>query len=754
MSALIIRATVTCAAIVALLTHTGYPQVAGVYPAKPPVAPVRPVVDDYFGTKITDPYRWMEDMKNPELLGWMKAQADHTRSVLDQIPGRREISKRLMELSNAAPARVSSVRRLPGEQYVYLKTNANENIASLYVRRGLKGTEVRLVDPRKLTPNNAQPVSISYFSPSWDGKWIAVGLTPGGSENDTYIRIYDVATGRETGETIDRARYGGIAWLPDNRSFFYTRLQQLPADAPKAELQQKSRVYRHVVGTSADQDRVVFGHSVDPAIEVSPTLLPRLHTFPNSVYVLATVETGVGGGQTIYVASLANIGVAAGELGPSPWRKICDATDQVTDAQIYGNDLYLVTHRNTPRYKVIRTNLKGPDLATATVIVPPGEAVIGGSYMAGGDALHIAEDALYVQQLNGGLGQIRRMPFRKSEKVSTVMLPFDGTLTSVQADPRVPGLVFSITSWTKAARHYAWNPTTRRSNDLGLQPKGPYDELTNAQVREVTVKSADGTAIPLSIIHKKGVKLDGTNPTWLNGYGAYGIPSLSGNSPMITAWVERGGIYAVAHVRGGGEYGEEWHQGGYKATKPNTWIDFIACAGYLIEQQYTSPRHLGGLGISAGGILIGRAMTERPDLFRAVGIAVGLTDMLRYETTANGVPNIPEFGSVKTEEGFKILHQMSAYHHVKDSTDYPAVLLHTGINDPRADPWIMAKMTARLQAASTSGRPVMLRVDYQNGHGPGVTKQQRIETYADAIAYLFWQLGHVEFQPPWPGCQD
>jgi prolyl oligopeptidase len=718
---------------------------------RPPIAPARPVVDNYFGTKITDAYRWMEDMKNPELLDWMKAQGDYTRSMLDKIPNRQAILQRLTELSNASPARVSSIRRLPGEQYLYLKTNSNENIASLYVRQGLKGTEIRLVDPQKMTPANGQPLSIRYYEPSWDGKWIAVCLTPGGAENDTHIRIYNVATGREMGEIIQRVPDAEIAWLPNNRSFFYTRLQSLPLNAPQDEVLQKSRVYQHFIGTPTDQDRVVFGHGVDPAIEINPTLIPKLHTFANSSYVLASAYTGVGGGHSFYIASLTgNTHIRSGS-GPSPWRKICDVADEITEVAIHNNDLYLVTYKQTPRYKVIRTSLKKANLATATVVVPPSEAVIAGSYMIGQGALHVAEDALYIQQLNGGLGQIRRIPFNKSQKESYVALPFEGTLAEVQADSRVPGLLFSLTSWVKSPQPFVWNPSTSQASELGLQPKGPYNELTSAEVQEVFVKAADGTPIPLSIIYKKGIKLDGTNPTWLNGYGAYGIPVQPGNSPLLSTWVERGGIYAIAHVRGGGEYGEEWHRAGYQATKPNTWNDFIACAEYLIEHQYTSPRHLGGLGISAGGILIGRAITQRPDLFRAVGLSVGVTDMLRFETTANGVLNIAEFGSVKTEEGFKILYQMSAYHHVKDSTHYPAVLLHTGMNDPRVDPWMMAKMTARLQAATSSGQPVLLRVDYQNGHSSGVTKQQRLETFTDACAFLFWQLGHPEFQPPPPG---
>lgn len=299
----------------------------------------------------------------------------------------------------------------------------------------------------------------------------------------------------------------------------------------------------------------------------------------------------------------------------------------------------------------------------------------------------------------------------------------------------------------KTLQPYGYEPSARRSHALELCPPTPDEDLTDVQVSEVKVPSHDGTLVPLSIIHRRGLKFDGSHPTLLNGYGAYGISQTPGSGPMLRAWVERGGVYAVAHVRGGGEYGEEWHRGGFQETKPNTWKDFIACAEYLIRQKYTAPRHLGGLGISAGGILMGRAITERPDLFGAAGIAVGATDMLRFETTANGVPNVAEFGSVKTEAGFRNLLAMSAYHHVKDGVRYPAVLLHTGINDPRVDPWLAAKMTARLQAATASGQPVLLRVDYQNGHGPGVTRQQQLATYADGCAFLFWQLRHPDFQP-------
>jgi prolyl oligopeptidase len=303
-----------------------------------------------------------------------------------------------------------------------------------------------------------------------------------------------------------------------------------------------------------------------------------------------------------------------------------------------------------------------------------------------------------------------------------------------------------VNSWTKALKIYAYDPGTKQLTDTRMQPVGPFDDLLNLESIEVDVPSHDGTLVPLSIIHQKGLKLDGSNPTLLEGYGAYGVSDDPYFDPVLLAWFERGGVYADCHVRGGGEYGEAWHLGGKGATKPNTWRDFIACAEYLVQKKYTSPAHLAGKGESAGGILIGRAITDRPDLFGAAIIRVGILDMLRFETTANGVSNIPEFGSTKTKEGFDALYAMSSYNHVRDATAYPAVLLTTGDNDPRIDPWIVAKMTARLQAATTSGKPVLLRVDYGAGHGVAGTENQYRDEMADSMSFLLWQFGVLEFQ--------
>jgi prolyl oligopeptidase len=314
------------------------------------------------------------------------------------------------------------------------------------------------------------------------------------------------------------------------------------------------------------------------------------------------------------------------------------------------------------------------------------------------------------------------------------------------ANPTTPGAWLELVSWTKSPLWFALDGKSGKLDDTGLVAQSPVD-YSQIESEEIKAPSADGTMVPLSIVHKRGIALDGSHPTWLEGYGAYGITIDPNFNPSRLAFLEAGGVFAVAHARGGGEYGEDWHVGGQKLTKQHTIDDMLAGAKYLIEHKYTSPAHLAGEGTSAGGITIGGAITQSPDLFGAALIRVGDSDSMRSELMASGPANIPEFGTVKEPDGFKALYAMDAYQHVKPDTPYPAVLLTTGANDPRVAPWQAAKMTARLQAATNSGKPVLLRVDYDAGHGIGSTKSQRDEELADELAFLFWQLGSKEFQP-------
>jgi prolyl oligopeptidase len=699
--------------------------------SSPPVAPVRDVTDTYFGVSVPDPYRYMEDLKNAEVVAWMKAQADFARKTLDRIPGRAALLKRIADLGDAAPARVSGVQFNNGSYY-YLKRLSNQNIPRLYVRVGLTGKERLLVDPEATTTKAGEHYAIDYFSPSYDNRYVAYGISPGGSE-ESVLHVIDVASGKETGDVIDRVQFGPPAWDDANR-LLYNRLQKLAPDAPKSDKYLKSRAYVHAIGADPEKDRPILGPGVSADFVTDPLAVPFVSTSPGSSFVIGVVGNGNQREFNLFVARAATIAD-----GVPAWQRIAGLDDEVTDAALIGSTLYLLTHKNAPHFKVVRLDLGKPDLASAAVVVPASAAVITG--------IAAARDALYIRRMSGGISDLVRVEHSPDAKPTAVKLAFDGDIDALTTDPRLPGVVFNAGAWTRFGGYYAYDPKAAKVVDTRLQPQGPYDNPSDLVSIEVKVKSHDGTLVPLSIVHKKGMKLDGTNPTILYGYGAYGISQTPFYSPQYLAWFEHGGVFAVAHVRGGGENGEEWYKGGYQQTKPNTWRDAIACAEWLVAQRYTSPAKLAIEGGSQGGIYVGRSITERPDLFGAAIDQVPVSDAIRSSFESNGELDKTEIGTTETEAGFRALLAMSPYHHIKDGTKYPAVMVVTGINDPRVEAWQAAKMAARLQAATTSGKPVLLRVDFDAGHGYGSTKKQRNEELADTLAFLLWQFGVKDFTP-------
>jgi prolyl oligopeptidase len=651
--------------------------------------------------------------------------------VLDLVPHRDELYREIARYGDSASARVSQVQ-VTGRNVYFEKRRAEDNLPKLYVRDGWKGKERLLVDPEQRDAPEGKHWAIDYYAPAPDNRRVAYGVSIGGSEQSV-LHVLDMSTGRDTADVIDRANYASPSWLPDGR-LIYSRLQKLAPNAPVTEKYQNQRVYVHRLGGNPDQDEPIFGAGVVSGIEVRPVELVFAVAQPGSQHVVAIAVNGTQRELRIWTAPLAALD------GPrTPWKQVADTSDAVTDFTIKGDTLYAMTHKEAPRFKVLSVPLAKPDLAQARVVVPPAESVVTG--------LASAADALYVRRMNGGISELLRVGYGTGAAPKPVKLPYDGDIDAVASDPRVDGVLFSLGGWTHFGSVFAYEPKAQRVVDTGLQPQGPYDNPRDLVSEEVKAKAPDGTLIPLSLVYKKGLERDGSNPTILWGYGSYGISQTPGFSPTLLPWFERGGIFAIAHVRGGGEYGEEWYKAGFQATKSNTWRDAIACAEWLVEQRYSSPAKLSVRGGSAGGILVGRAITERPELFAAAIDDVPVSDLLRSEFSANGVPNIPEFGSVKTDTGFKALLEMSPYAHVKDGVPYPAVLLTTGFNDPRVDAWEPAKMAARLQAATTSGRPILLRVDYDAGHGFGSTKQSAYEVAADRLAFLLWQLQVPGYQP-------
>jgi len=725
------RTVHTLAAVVALLS-TGAAQALSIEP--PSTFPASAVSDTYFGTVVPDPYRALEEVKDPKVEAWMKAQGGYARAVLDAIPGHAELLKRIRMYDDAVTARVNGVERRPGNLYFYERRGATDDQFKLYVRQGLKGKERLLVDPEQLFNLTGQPHAINWFVPSATGRFVAYGLSAGGSE-DASLFVMDATTGKRVLGPIPRAQFGGVAWLEDDSGLFFMRLQEMkPGMAPIERFQNVRSLFLRLDG---DVDRApVAMDATDKALGVNPAQdFPYVTPIHGTRWAAGVIAHGTDRELSLYIAPLADA-----VAGKAQWRRLISQADAVTAVEFDGERLFALTHKGASRFRLLEGSVtRGLD--GAHEVIAQGSGVLTG--------MARAADALYLTRRDGAVTRVLRLPLRGAPVTQTLKLPVEGSAYLGGADPRLPGVLLSLQSWTRGTQIYAAD--AGKVVNTQLQPQGKFDAPTDYVSTEVLVPSHDGARVPLSIIHKKGLKLDGSNPTLLWGYASYGITEEPWFSAWRLAWLERGGVFAVANPRGSGAFGQDWYMGGFQQTKPNTWKDFIATAEYLVAQKYTSPARLGIWGGSAGGILIGRAITERPDLFAAAIPAVGVLDAVRAELTPNGLPNIPEFGTHKTEPGFRALLAMSTTHQIKDGVRYPAVLLTHGVNDPRVEVWHSTKAAARFQAASagvSNARPVLLRLDWQAGHGIGDTKAQRQAERADVLAFLLWQFGLAKGSTP------
>jgi prolyl oligopeptidase len=682
---------------------------------KPPETPIREVTDTYFEQTVVDPYRWMEK-SDAEFMAWLHAQDDYARALLRAIPGRDALLARITELDSDVTA-VSGLQRSAGDHLFYFKSEPGSETRRLFVRSGLTGKEKLLVDPM----SGGQRLFIDEFAPSLDGKYVAYAVSAGGSEASV-LHVIETESGRLLPDTIDRTRFAHVSWLPDH-SFFYWRSVKVTEGMPPSETYKRSRSYLHILGQDPDRDRPIFGYRVSPAIELTEIHFPAVFHPPGSTYAIAYAQRGIKNEMSIYVAPLDAL-----KNDPIPWKKIAGDDDDVTGFAVRGDDVYLRSHHGAPRYKILRTTLLRPDLANAKTVLAESDAIV--------TDINGAKDALYVSLLEGGLGRLRRISYAGA-KAETIPLPFEGTLNSVVTDPRFSGAMVHLVSWLRSPMWY--RVVQKNLIETRLQPPSSL-ALSQYEALEERAMSADGVMVPLSIVLRKGLRRDGSHETILEGYGAYGFSILPEFDARRVAWLERGGILAFAHPRGGGEYGEQWHLSGQKATKMNTVDDVIACAQYLIDQKFTSPAKLAIYGASAGGIPAGRAITKRPNLFAAAIIRHGLSNPLRLEVLPGGPQNALEFGSVKVKDEFESLLTIDPYNTVKPNTPYPAVLLISGVNDPRIPPWQSAKMAARLQAATTSGKPVLLRVDFEGGHF-GTMRSRVREELTDRYAFVLSQLG-------------
>jgi prolyl oligopeptidase len=701
----------------------------------PPPAPSRPVNDMMHGVSVADPYRNLENVKNAETQAWLKAQGDYAAAELSRIVDRDAIAARVESLAKASGDTVRWVTRMPEERVYYLKRKAGGSQFKLMMRIGASGAERVLVDPELLSKASGVPHAINYFVPSWDGRTLAYGVSAGGSE-DASLLLMDIASGKMIGKPIPRAQTGLVHWTPDSRSLSFNQIRQLPKGAPDTETFLDSTVFMVNLRSHAAnaKPRALFGPLVNPALKLDRLDVAAVIFAPDSRYMIArTTDTTLPEGR-LYVAPISDL-----KQKNVRWQAISGYSDKITQVALRGDNLYLRTYIGAPRGRVLALSLSQPlpVLAKASVaIAEPAEGAL--------EHFAIGKDALYTELRQGFNVRV----FRHAAGSATDVAPNVSGSTFITADPAhayaAPWV--STSSWTAPTRLLA-TTATGSTTDTGLMNSVLPEAAPEVEVAEVLVPSHDGVKIPLAILYKKGLVLDASAPALLIGYGAYGHSLEARFDPRSIAWLERGGVLAYVNVRGSGAYGDAWYKAGFKATKANTWKDGVACARYLIDQRYTSAQSLGIWGTSAGGIFAGRAITSAPELFAAAILDVGVMDAIRAEESANGITNISEFGSYKNAAEFPALLEMSTYHQIKASTPYPAILFIHGINDPRVDVWHSAKAAAQFQTTTTSGKPVLLRLDGQAGHGVGSTAQQGYSKQADIYAFLLWQFGKTASKP-------
>ncbi len=676
-------------------------------PEYPPTKKVN-VVEKLHGVEITDPYRWLEDAKSDDTKEWTAKQNAYTRSVLDKLPGRDKIHERLSALLEigtlGTPVPVKG-------HYFYTKRDGKENQAILYVRDELVGKDRVLVDPNTLAADGT--VTLDWWFPNRDGKLLAYGLSANGSELST-LHVLDVKTGKDLTDQIERTRACTLAWQPDSKGFYYTRYPK-PGEVAKGEETYHRHVFYHPLGGEPAKDVLVWGK--DRPKEDWPTVTLS----PNGQWLVVTAEQGWAKTEVFFKDSHTPL--------QSDFKPLVEKVEAVFHVTARDDRLYIHTNDKAPHYRLYEVDPKKPARENWKEIIAEGKDVLEGVVPIGDYLV-----ATYSHQATTRL----ELFDRTGKSLQEIKLPTLGTVSGIGGEWEVSELLFNFQSFVVPPSVYHFDLQTKK---LGLWEQVKADiDFGKYVIQQVTYPSKDKTPVTMFLAHKKGIEKDGKNPTLLYGYGGFNIALTPTFNASRFLFLERGGVLAIANLRGGSEYGEEWHKAGMLGKKQNVFDDFLAAAEWLIAKKYTSKDKLAIQGGSNGGLLMGAALTQRPDLFKVVVCQVPLLDMLRYHQFLIARLWIPEYGSADDAEQFKWLHAYSPYHRVKDGTAYPAILLEAAESDTRVDALHARKMAARLQAATSSDAPILLRLETKAGHGAGKPRAKIVEELTDVYSFLFWQL--------------
>ncbi len=672
-----------------------------------PHTPSSDLTDILHGEEILDPYRWLEDGDAPETREWTARQNAFTEAYLGAFPGRQRIRQRLEQLLSIG---VLGAPQPAGSRYFYLRRDGKQNQPVLYWRDGVEGEDQVAVDPNTLSP--AGTTALDWLYPSRDGRLLAYGLSENGSE-ESVLQVLEVSRGRHLPDRIPHMRAASLAWLPDGSGFYYTRYPTAGA-VPEGEEHYHRAIYYHRLGTDPTSDPLIFRPE-------EKEYWPGVSVSPDGRWLLISVARTFD--QTdLYLQDIA----AAGPLVP-----VAKDLSASFEGEIAHGWLFIRTNLEAPTYRLYRVEPSQPDRSGWREIVPPRENAVL-------ESVTIAADRLALSYLEGASSRLELTDLA-GRLIDRVALPGLGSLFGVSAEWNGRELFYGFSSYTVPPSVYRID-LTAGSSRLWRRVAADVDPARFV-VRQVTYPSRDGTLVSMFLVHPVDLQLTGDNPTYLTGYGGFNISMTPAFSRSLLLWLEHGGIVAVPNIRGGGEYGESWHQAGMLANKQNSFDDFIGAAEWLIRERYTRPERLAAAGGSNGGLLVGSALTQRPDLFRAVLVQVPLLDMLRYHHFLIARLWIPEYGTADDATQFQWLRAYSPYHRVRDGVAYPAVLLATAESDTRVDPMHARKMAARLQAASSAERPILLRLESQAGHGAGKPLTKVLDELTDSWTFVFSELG-------------
>ncbi len=703
-------------------------------------APSKPVTDEYHGVKVVDEYRNLEDLKDPATINWMKSQTDYANSVLGKLPYKEYFINERLKFDQRKGYTVSNLKITGNDLYFYLKKGAEEKIAKLYYKKGAKGKEELLYNPAyfisSFDPDSKMQhnFGINYISPDWDGSKIAVSVSENGKEISEVI-VIDVKTKKVFPQIItntEPASIGGIKWLGDNTGFFYVYFPVTDLNAPDFLKNSQSVLYK--IGDDPKKINQVFSNFNNPELKIDEGKYPGIVAYnQNDNYYIGILGDVDNYGDT-FIIHKNDL-----QKGIKNWKPFYNKKDKVYYSRSDGSTTVFLSGYNSPNFKLCRTKTETPDFINAEVLVPEKKDEVFQDFV-------ITKDGIYYTTTKNGVDA--RLYLYKNGREVPIALPYvSGNIALQNKGKDFSDIWISCEGWTHEAQRYKYDLATNQFSAENLVPIIEYPEFNNIIVEEITVKSRDQEDVPLTLIYDKNIKKNGEVPVLIDTYGGYGSSSSPFFAKSYLMWAKAGGIMAIAHVRGGGEKGERWHLGGYKETKPNSWRDLIDCTEYLIKERYTSKNKVAIFGTSAGGITVGRAMTERPDLFKVAVVNVGLTNTIRNEITPNGPGNIAELGTVEKPDEFKALLEMDAFHHIKDGVKYPATLITAGINDERVVSWIPAKFAAKLIKKNSSENPILLKVDYEGGHGGEVPIAQIYANLGEIFAFVAWQLGFPDYQP-------